>query len=190
MPPETQAPNQQPAGWQFVPDQQPTSPINPQTSNQDISDDVYANWTASEFIVYQKNVGWYIMAFFVIIVLALITYFISKDWISAVVIVIFGFLFIGFAARKPRVLNYEISSQGIKIGDKLYLYGSLKSFAVIDEGTMRSIDILPLQRFVPVVSMYYDPNDEEAIIRALGTFLPQEERKQPAIDKLMHKIRF
>jgi hypothetical protein len=99
-------------------------------------------------------------------------------------------LFIGFASRKPRVLTYEVSSQGIKIGEKLYQYNSLKSFAVIEEGSINSIDILPLQRFMPGISMYYEPQDEPAIVEALGTYLPREERKQPAIDKLMHRIRF
>lgn len=192
MPPENQTPDQQVAGWQFVPDQQtaPTpTPASPQADNQSTTD-VYASWTASEFIAYQKNAGWYIMAFFAIIVVASITFFISKDWISAIAIVFIGLLFISFAARKPRVLSYEISSQGIKIGGKLYPYSSLKSFAVIEEEAIHLIDILPLQRFMPAVSIYYEPKDEQTIIGVLGTYLPQEERKQPAIDKLMHKIRF
>lgn len=191
MQPETQAPNQQPAQWQFVPEQ-PSSPSNngPQLANQNASNGIHISWTASEFIAYQKGVGWYLAAFFVILVVATITYLLSSDYISVGAIVLIGFLFIGLASRKPRVLTYEISSQGIKIGNKLYPYGTLKSFAVIEEESMRSIDILPLQRFMPAVSMYYEPQDENAIVEALGAYLPQEERKQPYIDKLMHRIRF
>ncbi len=189
MQPETQTPNQQPAGWQFVPEQQ-TPPNQPNSQASVSAKEVHVSWTASEFIAYQKGAGWYLSAFFVILIIAGITFLLGQDVISAVVIFIIGGLFIGFASRKPRVLTYEVSSQGIKIGEKLYQYNSLKSFAVIEEGSINSIDILPLQRFMPGISMYYEPQDEPAIVEALGTYLPREERKQPAIDKLMHRIRF
>lgn len=192
MQPETQVPNQQPAQWQFTPEQQMPTAGNAQAAVRGEADNTQAHvsWTASEFIAYQKGVGWYLTAFGVLLVLAALTYLLSRDMISAGAIFIIGILFIGFASRKPRVLTYEISSQGVKIGEKLYHFGTLKSFAVIEEESMRSIDILPLQRFMPAISMYYEPQDEIAIIEALGTYLPKEERQQPLIDKLMHRLRF
>lgn len=197
MQPKLQTPNQQPTQWQFT--QQQVSPINTNTQNNNNNQvavnqqasNVHISWTASEFIAYYKGAGWYIVATIVLIIISTITYFLSsQDIISTVVIFIIGAIFIGFSLRKPRVLNYEVSNQGIRIGEKLYSYKTLKSFAVIEEETMRSIDLLPLQRFMPAISMYYEPNDETAIVDALSIYLPKEDRKQPLIDKLMHKIRF
>lgn len=191
MPPEVQNTNQPPTNWQYNSAQpgldgsQPSQPISSQTQpNTQIS------WTASEFIAYQKNKSWYVLAVAGVILVAGLIFLATKDTISTIVTIALGVLFIVFASRKPRVLNYEISDKGIRIGDKLHLYRTMKSFAVIEEGTIRSIDILPMQRFMPAISMYYDPKDEDVIISSLGKFLPQENREQPLIDKLMHKIRF
>lgn len=190
MQPETQPQNQQSGGWQFVPEQPITNGVQPSQSSAPSTPDTHIAWTASEFIAYQKGAGWYLAAVAVLVCIAAIVYLITRDLISTSAIFITGVLFIGLAARKPRVLNYEISDQGIKIGEKTYLFSTLKSFAVIEEESMRSIDLLPLQRFMPAISMYYEPQDEATIVEALGMYLPKEERKQPMIDKLMHRIRF
>ncbi len=191
MPPEVQNTNQPPTNWQYnsaqpgLDESQPSQPVSSQTQyNTQIS------WTASEFIAYQKNKSWYILAVAGVILMAGLIFLVTKDTISTAVTLALGVLFIVFASRKPRVLNYEISDKGIRIGDKLHVFRTMKSFAVIEEGTIRSIDILPMQRFMPAISMYYDPKDEDVIISSLGKFLPQENREQPLIDKLMHKIRF
>ncbi len=191
MPPEVQNTNQPPTNWQYNSAQpgsdgsQFSQPIASQTQPS-----TQISWTASEFIAYQKNKSWYVLAVAGVILVAGLIFFVTKDTISTIVTISLGVLFIVFASRKPRVLNYEISDKGIRIGDKLHLFRTMKSFAVIEEGTIRSIDILPMQRFMPAISMYYDPKDEDVIISSLGKFLPQENREQPLIDKLMHKIRF
>lgn len=195
MQPESLPPSQPQNQWQFVPEQnqpQVTTNNNPEPAPQLTSSasEAHISWTASEFIAYQKSAGWYISIFIGLIGLMAVIYLLTRDLISSGATLIIGLLFIVYASRKPRVLNYAISDDGIQIGEKLYAFATLRSFAVIDEGTMHSIDLLPLQRFMPAVSMYFDPQDEEVIVQTLGSFLPKEERKQPMIDKLMHRIRF
>ena len=101
-----------------------------------------------------------------------------------------GILFLAFASRKPRTLNYQITKDGIQIGEKLYAFNTLKSFAVIDEGSLHSVMLIPVQRFLPSISIYFDPQEEQKIVEAIGSYLPHEDRKQDAIDRFMHKIRF
>lgn len=148
------------------------------------------SWSASEFVAYQKSGGWYVSLFIAVLALAALIFLVTRDLISTVTTIIIGILFMIFAARKPRVLTYAISDDGVQIGDKLYPFASMRSFAVIDEGSLRSISLLPMQRFMPAISMYYEPQNEAKIVDALGGVLPQEERKQEIIDKFMHKIRF
>lgn len=148
------------------------------------------SWTASEFIAYQKTVGWFALAFLAMILVVTVVYFVTKDTISTTTIVILGLIFLILALRKPRVLNYSIDDKGIRIGDRLYGFSMLKSFAIMDEGSIRSIDLMPTQRFLPAVTIYYDPTDESTIINTLSQRLPMEDRRQPLIDRLMHRIRF
>lgn len=203
MQPEPQQQNQPTSGWQFKPNQQSSNlsqSQQPVADNQDKSQDIempevnqqtFVSWTASEFIAYQKDTGWYIKALLVLVVIAGLSYLItSGDIASVVIIVIVIGVFISFASRQPRTLTYQVTNKGLQVGEKLYAYNTLKSFAVIDEGNINSIDLIPLKRFMPSVSIYFDPKDETAIVQALGEFLPKEDRQQAPIDKLMHKIRF
>lgn len=203
MQPKPQQQNQPTSGWQFKPNQKSSSPSQsqqPVADNQDKSQDIempevnqqtFVSWTASEFIAYQKDTGWYIKALLVLVVIAGLSYLITGgDIASVVIIVIVIGVFISFASRQPRTLTYQVTNKGLQVGEKLYAYNTLKSFAVIDEGNINSIDLIPLKRFMPSVSIYFDPKDETAIVQALGEFLPKEDRQQAPIDKLMHKIRF
>jgi hypothetical protein len=103
-----------------------------------------------------------------------------------IVTVLFGV----FAARKPRTLNYALDDAGIHIGQKFYSYGDFKSFSVLDEGGLNAIWLMPLKRFMPSLTIYYAPNDEDKIMRVLSSFLPFEDRDHDMVDRLMRKVRF
>jgi hypothetical protein len=49
---------------------------------------------------------------------------------------------------------------------------------------------MPLKRFMPPLSLYMDPADEEKIVDVLADYLPVEQREQDPIDKLMRRLRF
>lgn len=172
----------QQSGWQFVSDENQSPPSQLQ--------DTQISWTASEFVAYQKTAGWYFLMILGMLALAAIIFAVTQDWISTTSIILIGILFLAFASRKPRTLNYQITKDGIQIGEKLYAFNTLKSFAVIDEGSLHSVMLIPVQRFLPSISIYFDPQEEQKIVEAIGSYLPHEDRKQDAIDRFMHKIRF
>lgn len=176
------------SSWQFVKDvgsTEATSSTGTGALNQEFT------WSASEFIAYHKSFGWYLAVFLFLLVLAGGMFFITgRDIVSTISIMVVGTLFMVYASRKPRVLKYTISKNGVQIGDKLYSFSILRSFAIIDEGSLRSISLLPLKRFMPTISMYFEPQDEPKIIEALGSYLPKEDKRQDIVDKFMHKIRF
>lgn len=147
-------------------------------------------WSASEFIAYQKSAGWYLLILLGIIALAGLVFVFTQDYLSSGPIVVAGILFLIFAARKPRVLNYSVNNSGINIADKHYAFKDFRSFSLIEETHVRSIMLTPLKRFMPAISMYFEPNDEQKITEALSAYLPYEDRKQDAVDKVMQRLRF
>lgn len=184
-------------GWQFTPEHNPGSTIEPgaepsaqalqQQPAQDIDE---ITWTASEFVEHEKSAGWYLQFILAVIVGLGLMYFITRDVISLIVLSLVAIVFLVVAKRKPRVLSYGVDERGVKVGVKLYPYSTFKSFAVVEEGAIHSIMLLPLKRFMPSITLYYDPKDEQRIVDALGGALPEEERKQDNVDKFMRKIRF
>lgn len=147
-------------------------------------------WSASEFIAYQKSAGWYLLILLGVAGLAGVVFLATQDFLSSGAIVVAGILFLIFAARKPRVLNYSVNNSGINIGDKHYTFKDFRSFSIIEETHVRSIMLTPLKRFMPAISMYFEPSDEQKITEALSAYLPYEDRKQDAVDKVMQRLRF
>jgi len=176
------------AQWEFKqndPDDVAAAPSQPATKHVES-----VSWSASEFIHHQKSAGWYITLGLAGIILAAITFLLTKDKISTGVIIFAALIFGFYASHKPRTLNYKLDDSGLSIGEKFYSYGSFKSFAVAEEGAFSSIVLMPLKRFMPLTSLYYEPKDETKITDILALRLPVETHKRDAVDSLMNRIRF
>lgn len=149
------------------------------------------SWTASEFIHHAKSLNWYLVVGIVGLVGAVIVYFWTKDIISTAVIAGVAVIFAVSATSKPRVLPYEINESGIQIGSRHYPYADFKTFSVVREGSAFSkVELMPLKRFSPPVSMHFPPEEEDTIVHTLSEFLPYEEHKPDATERLLDKIRF
>jgi hypothetical protein len=176
------------ANWQYAAEPQAAAnymtPVDMGQTPQEVE------WTASEFVAHNKGLEWYAALGVGAVVLAALIYVLTHDTVSAIIIV-FVALLLGIAAtRKPRVLHYQVNDHGLGIGQKFYPYSEFKSFAVMEEGAFSSITFLPLKRFMPPISIYYAPEDEERIVQVLAFYLPMEMRTHDAIDRLIRRIRF
>lgn len=181
--PASEQPLEPEANWQFKGEEYGSN-FQPQFSDDPIT------WTASEFVSHEKNASWYLLVIVSSVVVAALVYLITKDWVSAVALVTVGVAFAAFGARKPRVLEYGIDAQGVHIGPRSYTFDRFRTFSVIEEDAIRSILLMPMQRFNLPINVYYDPADEDKIIEALGAYLPHQDRKPAAVDNFMRKIRF
>ena len=173
-------------GWQFHAEGQ-TTPADEQPSSKLVK---AVQWTASEFIAHHKTSGWYLLLGGGAVALAGVVFLITQDKISTAMVVVVAIIFGIFASRKPRELPYSVDNDSLHIGDKTYPYASFRSFSVVQEEGVDSIRFMPLKRFMPILSIYFEPKDEQKIIDVLSQYLPVEERQLDAVDKLMHKIRF
>jgi hypothetical protein len=147
-------------------------------------------WNASEFVAHPKTPKWYAGLAAVTIVAVALGYFITKDWITVVVLIISAGLFGYMGSRQPRELDYGLSNSGVTVGQKFYPLSDFKSFTIIDEGTYPCIDFMPLKRFGTVLTVYYDPKLEDRILDILSDRLPFSKHERTMTDNFMHRIRF
>lgn len=152
-------------------------------------DDGFA-WTASEYIAHHKDSKWYASVIGITVAVVALTYFITRDRISAITIFVAGILFCVAAARKPRILTYVIDRDGITIGPRFHPYVEFKSFTVVRDGAFANIQLVPLKWFMPLTSLYCAPEDEETVLKLLSTHVPYEERPHAYVDRLARRIRF
>lgn len=178
---EVPAVESQAAGWQFRADGQPTTLT--ETGEQ-------INWTALEFVVHEKNSAWYVYLAAGALVFSGLVYLLTRDLVPAIVVLVVTVVFAVLSSREPRNLAYAIDNSGIHIGDRLYGYERFKSFSVVQEDSIRAVWLMPLQRFMPIIPIYYPEGDEQKIVGALALTLPLENREPDLIDKLMHRLRF
>jgi hypothetical protein len=148
------------------------------------------DWTASEFISHDKTHGWYLLMGIGSILLAGAVYVFNRDIFATVIVLFTAIIFGVLAARKPRVLSYAVGTDGVMVDSKLHSYSEFRSFAIIQEGGIESIWLMPLKRFAPIMSVYFEPQDGKQIVGMLSRFLPIENHKLDPIDKFMHKVRF
>lgn len=173
--------------------QQPTEIFNSQpvaTTQPALQDMQSLSWTASEFIEHQKPHGWYLLLGTGSIIISAILYLFTRDVITVAVVVAAVIMFGIVGARKPRAMNYSIQPSGLQIGEKLFPFSGLKSFSVIEEGAINSIQLIPLKRFSLPISIYFPPEQEQQITDVLADYLPHEDKEHDAIDRLMKKLHF
>jgi hypothetical protein len=153
-------------------------------------DSTEISWTASEFIAHPKSMNWYLALAGITVVLVALAYLLNHDIITILAILIAAGLFGYMASRQPRQLEYSLGATTINIGARAYPYKDFNAFSIVTEGPFSSIDFMPLKRFAPILSIYYDPNQEPAVMEALSRHLPIAHHKRTAIDNFMHRIRF
>lgn len=159
-----------------------------QKSNTSDKDTI--RWEASEYVDHEKANGWYgVLALGAVVIMALV-YVLTKDIYATVMVAIAVILFGVVAARKPRTLMYLVDQTGIKIADKLYVYENFKTFSIIQDGAIHSIQLLPLKRFMPPLVLYYPPDQEKDVVETLGRYIPYQDKGQDTFDRLMARIRF
>lgn len=175
---------------QELPQQQPAQVEPSATAIPPEGPDGSITWTASEFVAHHKSSGWYLGLAVLAVVVSALVWLLTKDKVSAGVVLVGAVVFGAYAARQPRQLEYRLDQQGLSIGRRHFSYQEFRSFSLMPEGAFQSIAFVPLKRFAPLTTIYFDPSDQTKITALLSERLPYEERQKDAIDKLMWRIRF
>lgn len=168
----------------FLVTQEPVRPID-----DGIPENITATWNAPEFIYTHKPFGWYIalaLFFAILIGVAVLTQY----WFSIALFAVMGIAVGVWGARKPRILNYAITNHGVHVGEKRYGYEQFTSYFEADDYGQLVFELVPNQRFAPLVSMPA-PNESEAQIEAeLAKILPKSPPREGMIEKIFKALRF
>ena len=147
------------------------------------------SWQASEFIHHEKSAGWYMMLLAAVVALVAAAV-ITRQWFSIAVFATMAAAVVVYASKEPRVLQYRIDDRVITIDGKPNSFGKFKSFSVLKDTGWHMIDLEPMQRFMPRVSIIFDNQDLDTITNLLEAKLPRVDREPDWIEKLTRSIRF
>ena len=147
-------------------------------------------WNATEYEHKKHSTDWF-WAVGIIALSFAITAIIYKNILFALFIILGAFTLLLYSARKPQVLYFELNSKGVRIGDALYPYHTLKSFW-LREGDKGVKLILESQKaLMPHMSIPLSPEVGVDAVRAfLLGHLPEEEQKESVSEALMDYLGF
>jgi hypothetical protein len=180
--------------FQYNPDQEVSDFIDTEQDSDKKQNETdknrMVNWTGSEFIANHKDKRWFVSFFGALALGVAIIFILTRDYISAISVAIVGVLFAFLANHKPRQLSYMIDNNGINIGPKFYPFEQFKSFSLAQDGAIGYVELLPMKRFMPDVSIYFPPEEADKVVAILSDHLPHHEDGERQIDKLAKKLRF
>lgn len=146
-------------------------------------------WRAKEFISPDKNVGWYIGLSVVVVAVLLLDIFVMKAWTVSAVFIAIALALIVMSVRPPREIEYTLGDKGIHVDGQLYNFEDYRSFGVMHDGKENSIQLIPVKRFRPGLSVYFPVDLGEQIVELLGEKLPMQELEPDFVDKIVRVLR-
>jgi hypothetical protein len=183
---ETQAQDQ--------PEEPEPEPISDEDADQAELEELRANeetfsWQASEYVHHHKGPIWYVILVVGIILLmggaALAHY-----WLAIGAFFAMGAAIFVYAEKPPRTLAYELSRDGITIDGKAFPYELFRSYGVLKDIEWHTIDLTPVKRFSPRMSILFKVEDLDTITDHLDLHLPRTDRDPDIIENLSSYLRF
>ena len=152
--------------------------------------DVAIEWVSSGDDIQARSAAWRVRMTVVSLIAGVLIYIITRDYVSTGSVVLVGTLFGFMGARKAPALHYRLDRSGLFIGQHLYTYSEFRAFSVSDDPQVPSINIVPLKRFLPLLSVYYDVQQRDKIVEVLAAHLPMEAPRHDAFDSIINRIKF
>ena len=146
-------------------------------------------WNAPEHYHFEKSSDWY-WAVGIIAVTCAVLAFIFNNIVFGIFIIVGTLALILHAARKPRILHYEINDRGVVIDNTLYPFVSLDSFWIDTLHHEPKILIKSLKTFMPFISIPISEVDPEDVRTILLTYIAETEHVEPFTQKLFEALGF
>ncbi len=133
----------------------------------------------------KKNEVAQLVLFAVIVILIL---FLLQEVLLALVIVMFAVLYLLFEATPPLLLQYQITTIGIKIEEKYYYWPQLTQFWFEDKNETRILHIRNIYPRLQVLKLIIHPDDETDIKTNIGKYLLYKKPQQTAFEKWLKRV--
>ena len=181
------------------PEQQPGLP----SDDAQIDAPIEFSWQASEYVQHHKSPLWYAGVVGAVVVLSVGAAWLPglimggsagglnlEFWLSTALFVVMGAAVIIYAQRPPRMMQYDLSADGMAVNGRLYSYHQFRSFSVVRDIAWHAIELEPTQRFMPRMSVLFNDDDFEAIVGHLVGHLPRVDRNPDMIERVTRYLRF
>ncbi|MBN1326127.1 hypothetical protein JW977_04095 [Candidatus Falkowbacteria bacterium] len=149
---------------------------------------VFFQWEIPEFIKQQRSLLWYLAA--VIVGLGIIIYSIfTVNYLFALIIILATFIIFLKDYVSPGILLFQITEDGIFIGNQFISYDRMKNFYIIYDPPVVKKLFFRLKGFYPIISIPLENKNPLLIRKKLLEYLKEDvEKKHQSIDDQLENI--
>jgi hypothetical protein len=147
-------------------------------------------WEALEHHHVEKKSDWYWIAGIIIISFAAASIFLGNILLG-IAILTGGSVLLIHAARKPKVVQYAVTTRGLRIDNTLYPYATLEGYSITEDDftdpqlLVRSSKLLMPLLILPLPEEYVDEIEE-----IIGARIGEEHLEEPILHKLFEMLGF
>ena len=147
-------------------------------------------WEALEHEHREKTSDWYWALVIIAIAAAGVTV-IFGNVLFAIVIILGASVMVITAMRKPKMIDFGITTRGITIGNELYPYTLLESFYIDEECASGPQLLVKSGRlFMPLIIMPLPEDALDEIDQLISSRLPEEHLEEPLAHKVLEFVGF
>jgi hypothetical protein len=147
-------------------------------------------WDAPEHHHIEKSNDWFWVLGIVGIAGASAS-FIFGNILFGIVIVLATITMTLVARHEPKIMEFEVSTRGIRSGSSLYLFNTLESYAIDYEcGHGPQLIAKSKQLFMPLIILPLPYDNLELIDNILASNLPSEHLEEPLSHKILELFGF
>jgi hypothetical protein len=141
-------------------------------------------WQAGEFTTNEVgSFGWWGVGGFLVLAAAWTIW--MKQWMGLAVVIMIGVMVWLVRGMKPRKFDHQLTEVGVKVGSRVYPYNTLKSFWIVLDTNVRTVNLLPDKKFGFLLTLQLGDANVDKVRETLAKFLPEDaSRGEDTVDKI------
>lgn len=152
------------------------------------SRDVLIHWRTEEFEKPQRGHRWHLFATFLLILV--ISFAVYMDaMVMAITFLLIGIVGYIYLDKKPRMLDFMITYDGVLAGKELYRFKNTESFWIFYEDGLKSISLHTDGYLSPYIHIPLFDQDPVKIREILIKYIPEKEQELTLFDRLEKLIK-
>jgi hypothetical protein len=149
---------------------------------------VFFQWQIPEYMEHVRSTRWYIVMVALAVILIIYSIF-TANFLFALVIILIVFIVFLKSYAPPRILDFQITDEGLVLGNQFYAYSKIKSFYVIYKPPAVKKVFFDLKGFSPSLSIWLDDMSPLPIREKLLEHLEEDlEKERQSTDDILETL--
>jgi len=148
---------------------------------------VFYEWQAPEYEIYEKDRKWYVVMG--LLLASIVIYAIFTDGlVMAITFILIGVVAYIILNKKPRIINFYITDDGIVAGREIYEFENINSFWIFYEpGGIKAVSLNVKSKFSPYIHIPIENEDPLKIRKIILNYI-EEKKHHPTLIDVFERI--